>query len=133
MEKPWEEIGFPKDSNRPKAVPARGFQEFRELASDNSVRLMIASYKTLKRFGLDDWAGIRASLGKWLFKPCHRPGTRLDRERLSDPLSGIGIDLRVRPIKLTVRIQHKRLETSGKITLIGKIGAGRTMKLLRIL
>ena len=100
----WAEIKFPTGSEKPEAVCARKFQEYRELAADNSVRLLVSSYETLKRFGLDNWADIRAAIGNWLFQPRHRPGTRFNKADVRILKRELGIDLRRRPPKLSRRI-----------------------------
>ena len=100
----WTEIEFLTGVARPEAVCARSFQKYREFAADDSVRFMVSSYETLKRFGLDDWARVRAAIGNWLFKPRHRPGTRFGKDTARALKREIGIDLRIRPTKLGRRI-----------------------------
>lgn len=100
----WTEIQFLAGQPRPDAVCARWFQEYRERAADDSVRFMVSSYETLKRFGLDDWARVRASIGSWLFEPRHRPGTRFGKATARRLKRAVGIDLRIRPTKLGRRI-----------------------------
>ena len=100
----WTEIQFLAGQPRPDAVCARRFQEYRERAADDSVRFMVSSYETLKRFGLDDWARVRASIGTWLFRPRHRPGTRFGKATARTLKRAVGIDLRIRPTKLGRRI-----------------------------
>ena len=51
----WEQIGFLTGQARPAAFCARKFEDYRELADDKSKRLIVGSYETLKKFGLDDW------------------------------------------------------------------------------
>ncbi len=103
----WTEIEFRDNQSRPEAVLAPRFQTYRELAADTSVRMMVSSYETLKRFGLDDWAGVRASVGDWLFKPRHRPGTRFGKAEARALKRAVGIDLRIHPARLGRRIPAK--------------------------
>jgi superfamily II DNA or RNA helicase len=100
----WSEIELLKGQPRPEAVRAYSFQKYRELAANGSIRFMVSSYETLKRFGLDDWARVRASIGSWLFKPRHRSGTRFGKATARALKRAIGIDLRIRPTKLGRRI-----------------------------
>lgn len=100
----WTEIQFCGGASRPDARRARRFQEYRELAADGAAHFIVSSYETLKRFGLDDWARVRASIGNWLFKPRHRPGTRFGRSTARALKRAVGIDLRIRPSKLGHRI-----------------------------
>lgn len=96
----WDEIQFLYGTERPPAVCAPRFQDYREMASDNSKRLIVSSYETLKRFGLDDRMRVLASLGHWLFQARHRPGTRFSSSIHRHLKRQLGIDLRVRSSKL---------------------------------
>lgn len=103
----WDEIGFLNGESRPEAMPAYGFEHYRELAADDNARLIVSSYETLKRFGLDDWARARASIADWLFKARHRPGTRFGRDTATKLKRSLGVDLRIRPTRLGRRIPAK--------------------------
>jgi len=100
----WNEIKFRNGQERPEAIYACNFEQYRQLAGEKTNRLIVSSYETLKRFGLDDWARVRASIGHWLFKPYHRPGTRFTRSVARSLMRGLDIDLRVRAEKLGRRI-----------------------------
>jgi hypothetical protein len=102
----WEQIEFLTGQARPVAFCARTFEDYRELADDKSKRLIVGSYETLKQFGLDDWAHVRASIGHWLFKAQFRPGTRLTQPLRRDLMKRLDIDLRVSTKKLGRRIPN---------------------------
>ena len=100
----WKETTFRTGLERPEACHAWYFEQYRKLAEDKSKRLVIGSYETLKKFGLDDWARVRASIGQWLFKAGHRPGTRFTSALRRGLMRHLAIDLRIRTEKLGRRI-----------------------------
>ncbi len=100
----WEQIKFRTGQQRPDAFHVWNFEHYRQLADDKSKRLIVGSYETLKKFGLDDWAQVRASIGHWLFQPRHRPGTRFSRLVRRDLMRQLDIDFRVRIKNLSGRI-----------------------------
>jgi len=92
----WDDVQFRTGQPQPVATCAWSFQHYRELARDKSNRLIVSSYETLKRFGLDDWKRVRASIGRWLFNARHRRGTRFSAAVARALMRELYIDLRLR-------------------------------------